>query len=94
MSDRLWVLRTYEWKGEAYFAVYRGRRQLGVLHGEPALAHELALALGGKVIELGEVRETPTIQVKQWTSYEPFEVIGGVAADYPSTFSEVQAAEG
>ncbi len=94
-GDGGWLLRTYTWKGEPYIAVYRGRRRLGVIRGEPEIAHELAKLAGGKVIELGEVRETPTIQVKQWTCYEPFEAIGNGWGSYdgPSTKAEIEEAD-
>jgi hypothetical protein len=93
MNDEEWLFRTYDWKGASNIAVYRGRRRLGTLIGSVAIAHELAKALRGRVIELGEVRETPTIKVKQWTVYEPFEIICSGDGTYPSTFAEVQEAD-
>lgn len=76
MSNAGWMFRTYSWKGVECIAVYRNRAQLGAIKGSVAMAHELANGVGGTVVELGEVREEPTIQVKQWTVYEPFKVIG------------------
>lgn len=94
-SGNGWMLRTYSWKGVAYIAVYRGRAQLRVLKAPPQYAHEMAKMLGGQVIELGEVRGTPTIQVKQWTCYEPFKIIGNGWGDYdgPSTRAEIEEAD-
>lgn len=59
------------------------------------VTHGLAKPLGGKAIELGEVRETRTIHVRQWTAYESFEVCGNGwgGHDGLSTLAEIEEAD-
>jgi hypothetical protein len=61
MSDHRYELRSYLWKGEPFLALYCDGRRLGRLAVSTDVSADMARRLGARLIELGEVRDTPTV---------------------------------
>jgi hypothetical protein len=69
MSDHRYELRSYLWKGEPFLAVYCDGRRLGQLAVPTDVSVDMARRLGARLVELGEVRNVPTVtarRVRDW----------------------------
>jgi hypothetical protein len=70
MSDLRYELRSYLWKGEPFLAIYCDGRRLGQLAASTDVGEDMAQRLGATLVELGEVRTTPTVtarRVRDWS---------------------------
>ena len=65
MSDHRYELRSYLWKGEPFLAIYCDGRRLGQLAVATDVGEDMAQRLGATLVELGEVRDTPTVTVRR-----------------------------
>ena len=65
MSDHRYELRSYLWKGEPFLAIYCDGRRLGQLGVATDVSEDMARRLGTRLVELGEVRDTPTVTVRR-----------------------------
>jgi hypothetical protein len=61
MSDHHYELRSYLWKGEPFLAIYCDDRRLGALAVPADVSVDMARRLGARLVELGEVRNVPTV---------------------------------
>ena len=61
MSDHRYELRSYLWKGEPFLALYCDGRRLGQLAVPTDVSVDMARRLGARLVELGEVRNVPTV---------------------------------
>jgi hypothetical protein len=62
MSDHRYELRSYLWKGEPFVALYCDGRRLGYVAATSDVSVDVARRLGARLVELGEVREVPTVK--------------------------------
>jgi hypothetical protein len=69
VSNRHYELRSYLWKGEPFVAVYCGRARLGYLAASGEVAADMARRLGATLVELGEVRNVPTVTAVRVTDW-------------------------
>jgi hypothetical protein len=73
MSEQCYELRSYRWKGEPCVALYCDGRRLGHLAAATGVSVDMARRLGARLIELGEVRDAPTVtaaSVTDWSSHD------------------------
>ena len=71
MSGHRYELRSYLWKGEPFLAIYCDGRRLGQLAVATDVSADMARRLGARLVELGEVRNEPTVTaacVTEWRS--------------------------
>ena len=61
MSGHRYELRSYLWKGEPFLAIYCYGRRLGRLAVATDVSADMARRLGARLVELGEVRDVPTV---------------------------------
>jgi len=70
MSGHRYELRSYLWKGEPFLAIYCDGRRLGRLAVATDVSADMARRLGARLVELGEVRNEPTVTaacVTEWS---------------------------
>jgi hypothetical protein len=70
MSDHRYEMRSYLWKGEPFLVIYCDGRRLGALAVATDVSADMARRLGARLVELGEVRDVPTvtaIEVTDWS---------------------------
>ena len=70
MSDHRYELRSYLWTGEPFLAMYGDGRRLGQLAVAADVSADMARRLGARLVELGEVRNVPTVTaacVTEWS---------------------------
>ena len=65
MSGHRYELRSYLWKGKPFLALYCDSRRLGQLAVATDVGEDMAQRLGATLVELGEVRDTPTVTVRR-----------------------------
>jgi hypothetical protein len=73
MSDHRYQLRSYLWKGEPFLAMYCDGRRLGELAVATDVSADMARRLRARLVELGEVRNVPTVtaaRVTEWCSHD------------------------
>ena len=71
MSDHRYELRSYLWKGEPFLAIYCDGRRLGYVAATTEVSVDMARRLGARLVDQGEVRNTPTVAaacVTEWRS--------------------------
>jgi hypothetical protein len=71
MISERFELRSYRWKGEPFVALYCEGRRLGHLAAATEVSEDMAARLGARLVELGEVRNVPTVmavRVTDWSS--------------------------
>ena len=76
MSAHRYELRSYLWKGEPWLAIYCDGRRLGRLAVTTDIGTDMARRLGATLVELGEVRDKPTVTIARVTDWSA----GGDAA--------------
>jgi len=69
MSGHHYELRTYLWKGEPCLALYCDGRRLGQLAVATDVSADMARRLGARLVELGEVRDVPTVTAARVTDW-------------------------
>ena len=69
MSGHRYELRSYLWKGEPFLAIYCDGRRLGQLAVPTDVSADMARVLGARLIELGEVRNVPTVAAVRVTDW-------------------------
>jgi hypothetical protein len=69
MSGHRYELRSYLWKGEPFLALYCDGRRLGQLAVPTDVSEDMARGLGARLIELGEVRNVPTVTAVRVTDW-------------------------
>jgi hypothetical protein len=69
MSDHRYELRSYLWKGEPFLAIYCDGRRLGYVAATSDVSVDVARRLGARLVELGEVREAPTVTAVRVTDW-------------------------
>jgi hypothetical protein len=70
MRGHRYELRSYLWKGEPFLAIYCDGRRLGQLAVATDVSADMARRLGARLVELGEVRDVPTVSaacVAEWS---------------------------
>jgi hypothetical protein len=69
MSAGHYELRSYLWKGEPFVALYCDGRRLGHVAATSDVSVDVARRLGARLVELGEVREVPTVTAVRVTDW-------------------------
>ena len=69
MSGHRYELRSYLWKGEPFVALYCEGRRLGHLAAATEVSEDMAARLGTRLVELGEVRNVPTVTAARVTDW-------------------------
>jgi hypothetical protein len=67
MSGHRYELRSYLWKGEPFVAIYCDGRRLGYVAATTEVSVDMARRLGARLVELGEVRNVPTVTATRVT---------------------------
>ena len=69
MSRHRFELRSYLWRGEPFVALYCEGRRLSQLADPMEVSEDMARRLGARLVELGEVRNVPTVMAARVTDW-------------------------